>query len=88
MIHSFSRTLFDVEQFDKKILLSKLVEYVCQNQIGSETPTNALRILSEFNDKNPTQMQNYALQLMVSKTFSYRSCKAKTLVSFISVFVR
>ncbi|KAG4067200.1 hypothetical protein HA402_000191 [Bradysia odoriphaga] len=61
--HGF-RTLFDVEQFNKKVLLSKLVEYVCQNQIGSETATNALRILSEFNDKNPVQMQNYALQLM------------------------
>lgn len=68
--HSISRTLFDVEQFNKKVLLSKLVEYVCQNQIGSETATNALRILSEFNDKNPAQMQNYALQLMVSNTIS------------------
>lgn len=63
--HFHSRTLFDVEQFNKKVLLSKLVEYVCQNHIGSETATNALRILSEFNDKNPVQMQNYALQLMV-----------------------
>ena len=62
----FSSALFNVEQFCKKILLSKLVGYVCQNQVGCETATNALRILSEFNEKNPNQMQKHALQLLVS----------------------
>ncbi len=61
-----TRTLFDVEQFNKKVLLSKLVGYVCQNQMGTEMATNALRILSEFNETNPAEMEKNALQLLVS----------------------
>lgn len=64
-------TLFNIDQFDKKILISKLVGYVCQNQLGSDkstgfdVATSALRILSEFNEKNPAQMQKHGLQLLV-----------------------
>ncbi|KAJ6632727.1 Fanconi anemia group D2 protein, partial [Pseudolycoriella hygida] len=61
--HGF-QILFNFEQCSKKVLMSRLVGYVCQNQIGSDTATNALQILSEFNEKNPIQMEQHALQLM------------------------
>lgn len=76
---SSSRKLFNIEQFGKKILLTKLVEYVCQNQTGSDTATNALRILSEFNENNPTQMQKHSLQLLVRNSIIHNCMSTQNL---------
>lgn len=77
------RLLFGIDSCDRKVLLSRLVGFVCErnahtmaladsNQFGnkhssqSDITTSALMILSEINQKHPSEMKNNGLQILVS----------------------
>ena len=57
--------IFGIENWDRKLLLSKLVGYVCQRH-DMDFTTNALISLTEINEKYPNEMQSNCHQLMVS----------------------
>lgn len=76
------RLIFGIESCDRKVLLSRLVGFVCEHNahamstVESNAPgnaditTSALMILSEINQKYPKEMKHNGLQIMVSKIVS------------------
>lgn len=68
---SFSISLiYGLENFDRKLIVSKLVGFVCQVDRESdhrteEITTNALTVLTQINNASPSAMQVYGNQLMV-----------------------
>lgn len=77
------RLIFGIESCDRKVLLSRLVGFVCERNAhtmstaesnapgnkasNSYITTSALMILSEINQKYPKEMKHNGLQIMVSK---------------------
>lgn len=77
------RLVFGIESCDRKVLLSRLVGFVCErnahalstvepNALGSKASssditTSALMILSEINQKHPKEMKHNGLQIMVNE---------------------
>lgn len=82
MTHTFkfSRLIFGIEKCDRKVLLSRLVGFVCERNAQAladsgaasnrssphnDLTTSALMILSEINRKYPAEMKYNGLQIMV-----------------------
>lgn len=77
------RLIFGIESCDRKVLLSRLVGFVCERNAHamstvesiasgskashSDITTSALMILSEINQKYPKEMKHNGLQIMVRK---------------------
>lgn len=73
------RLIFGIESCDRKVLLSRLVGFVCERNAHavdtsastnrtnshSDFTTNALMILSEINQKYPNEMKHNGLQILV-----------------------
>ena len=69
------RLLFGIEGCDRKLLLAKLIGFVCMKRTPMpqttepstvDVTTNALTILMEINKRHPIEMQNNGLQVLVS----------------------
>jgi hypothetical protein len=61
--------MFGIEGCDRKLLLSKLIAFVCEKHIDLpfvdiDIRTNALHLLLEINKKYAYEMQNNGLQLL------------------------
>lgn len=62
--------MYGLENLDRKLIVSKLVGFVCQVDRESdhkteENTTNALTVLTQINNSSPSAMQIYGNQLMV-----------------------
>lgn len=70
------RLIFGIESCDRKVLLSRLVGFVCEqnahaesgikNNLHTDITTSALMILSEINQSYSTEMKHNGLQILVN----------------------
>lgn len=79
------RLVFGIESCDRKVLLMRLVGFVCERNAhamalvdagmssgksaSNDITTNALMILSEINQKYPKEMKHNGLQILVIRFF-------------------
>lgn len=81
------RLVFGIESCDRKVLLMRLVGFVCERNAhamaladsglsnaklpSNDITTSALMILSEINQKHPKEMKHNGLQILVNGDFSH-----------------
>jgi Fanconi anaemia protein FancD2 nuclease len=63
------RQMFQIDESDRKLLLTKLIGFVCEKQVDlpfvdSDVRTDALNLLLEVNASHASALQTHALQLL------------------------